>query len=80
MPRNYLEAIPEMSDSDLMAWAAESRYDDGAEPDAVRWELVEERGYSEDDIEAEYDRLLAHRAASHRAAREEMELSHGEVW
>ena len=79
MPRNYLEAIPEMSDSDLMTWAAEARYDDGAEPAAVRRELVE-RGYSDDDIEAEYDRLLALRAASHRAAREEMELSHGEVW
>ena len=36
--------------------------------------------YTDSDIEDELDRIFAQRAASHRAAREEMELSHGEVW
>jgi len=60
--RNYLEAIPEMSDSDLMAWAVQSMYNEGEAPKAVRDELVNERGFSEGDIDDEYDRFLAMRA------------------
>lgn len=60
--RNYLEAIPEMSDSDLMAWAAQAMYNEGEAPKVVRDELTNERGFSEGDIDDEYDRFLAMRA------------------
>jgi hypothetical protein len=72
--RNYLEAVPAMSDSDLMAWAAEAMYEEGFAPEAVRAELLD-RCYTQDDIEAEYDRTLLARLRDKReAAREQGEL------
>jgi len=76
---NYLEVIPQMSDADLMHWAAQARYDEGAEPKAVAEELLD-RGFVEGDINDEYDRFLAYRSAQRRADNEEYNRAAAEAW
>ena len=77
--RNYLEAIPYMSDEDLMHWAAQTRYDEGAEPNAVTAELLD-RSYSASDIDDEYDRFLCRRSVQRRADSEEYHRAAAEGW
>ena len=56
LERTYLEAIPELSDSQLMEACAEA--EPGEWQDAAIRELITERGYSRDDITDEIDRVL----------------------
>jgi hypothetical protein len=58
--RNYIEAIPEMSDSELMSACAEA--EPGDWQDAAIKELLDERGYSREDVQDEADRVLYWRA------------------
>ena len=76
LERTYLEAIPELSDSQLMEACAEA--EPGEWQDAAIRELITERGYSRDDITDEIDRVLYLRAQERRADREEW-MRYGDI-
>jgi len=78
LERNHLQAIPELSDRQLMDACAQA--DPGERQDAAIRELITERGYSQEYIADEIDRVMYLRVQERRAEREEYLRSIGESW